>query len=185
MLARQHARGTGVVAADLPLRQLVKQPLPLVIQRLHLRDLAAKIAQVSHPVAGIERQLRIDLLAQPLGERRACSGGRNSDLKITAPNDGRKVEVAKWRVVDCVANDIFLSGFAIDRPVDSGTVRRCDDQKMPGQVAFRDTRVVSIRSRLQQPDRRCADGPQARSPSPSHVPPATIRSSIPQGSPRR
>ena len=116
MLARQHARGAGVVAADLALRQLMKQPLPLLIQRLHLRDLAAKIAQIGQPVADIERQLRVDLFAQPLGERRACSGGRNGDLKIAAPNDRREVEVAKRRIVDRVADDIFLRGLADKRP---------------------------------------------------------------------
>lgn len=76
MLTRQHARGTGIVAADLALRQLVEQPLPLLIQRLHLHNLAAKVAQIGKPVTRVERQLCIDLLAQPLGKRWAGPGGR-------------------------------------------------------------------------------------------------------------
>src|SRR5580704_17205323 len=115
MLTGQHARGTRLVSADLTLSQLVEQPLPLVIQRLHLRDLAAKIAQVGQPVAGVERQLRVDLLAQSLGERGACAGGRDSDLKVPPPYHRRKIKITKPWIIHRVAEDILLSGFFVDR----------------------------------------------------------------------
>ncbi len=84
MLTRQHATRTSIVAADLALRELMQQQLALVVQWLRKCDLAAQIAKIGEPVAGIERKLRVDLLAQPLGERRAGTGGRDGNLEVAA-----------------------------------------------------------------------------------------------------
>src|ERR1700680_4601297 len=108
MLTGEHARRTLLVPADLALSQLMKQPLPLVVQRLHLRNLATKVAQVGQPVAGVERKLRIDLFPQSLGERGARSGGRDSNLKTPPPYHRRKIKIAKRRIIHRIAEDIFL-----------------------------------------------------------------------------
>src|SRR5258705_11820189 len=99
MLTRQQARWAPLVAADLALSQLMKQPLPFIIQRLRLRHLTPEIAQVGQPVAGVERQLRIDLFAQSLGERWTRSGRRDSDLKIPPPHNRRKIKITERRII--------------------------------------------------------------------------------------
>ena len=61
----QRARGAGVVAADLSAGELVEQLLAGFVQGLELEHFAAEVAEFGEPVAGIEREQRVDLLAQP------------------------------------------------------------------------------------------------------------------------
>ena len=100
-----------------------------------LDDLAAEVAEVGEPVAGVERELRVDLLAEALGERGAGSGGGDGDLEVAAADDGREVEVAEGRVVDGVAEDVVRLGFGEDGAVDGGDVGGGDDEEVAGEVA--------------------------------------------------
>ena len=42
------------------------------VERLQLEDFAAEVAEFGKPVAGVEREQRVDLLAQALGQRGQC-----------------------------------------------------------------------------------------------------------------
>src|SRR6202043_3741691 len=79
VLAGEDAGGALVEAADLALGELVEEQLALLVERLHLDDLAAEVAEVGEPVAGVERELGVDLLPQLLGESGAGAGGGDGD----------------------------------------------------------------------------------------------------------
>jgi hypothetical protein len=52
--------------------RVVEQLLAGLVQGLQLEDFAAQVAELGEPVAGVERQQGVDLLAQALGERGAA-----------------------------------------------------------------------------------------------------------------
>ena len=156
VFAGQQARGALVVAADFALGELVKQPLALIVERLGSHDFTAQIAKVGEPFACIERKLRVDVLADLLGEGRTGAGGRDGDLKVAAPNDGREVEVAEGWVVDGVAEDALFCRFLKDGTVDGGHIGRSNDKEASRQVALSIGALDGIESRLRQRDFGCA-----------------------------
>src|ERR1700736_240794 len=106
VFAREGAGGALVEAADLAGGELVKEKLAGLVEGLGSDHLAAEVAEVGQPIAGVERELGVDLFAQALGERRAGSSGGDGNLQITATDNGREVEVAVRWVVDGVADDV-------------------------------------------------------------------------------
>src|SRR5258708_766742 len=91
VLAGEHAGGALVEAADLATGELVEEELALVVEGLGCDNLAAEIAEVGEPVAGVEGELGVDLLTQALGEGGAGAGGGDGDLEIAAADDGGEV----------------------------------------------------------------------------------------------
>ena len=132
MLASEGARWAAVVAADLAEGELVEEELTLFVEGLHLGDLAAEVAKVGEPVAGIERKLSVDLLPEALGEGGGGSACGDGDLQVAAPDDGRKVKVAEGRIVDGVADDVLRDGFKVDGAVDGSDVGCRDHQEDSG-----------------------------------------------------
>ncbi len=130
MLAGEDAGGALVEAADLALSELVEQQLALLVEGLGGDDLAAEIAEVGEPVAGVEGELGVDLLAQTLGECGAGAGGGDGDLEIAATDDGGEVEVAEGWVVDGVAEDIVGDGLVVDGAVDGRIVGGGHDEEV-------------------------------------------------------
>ena len=59
-------------------------------------------------------ELLFEFFAEALGERGAFAVGGNGDLEIAALDDRAVVEVAVIDVVDGVAEDVALVGFAIN-----------------------------------------------------------------------
>jgi len=116
------AGGALIVAADVTLGKLVKEPLALFVEGLGSYDLAAEIAEVGEPVTSVERELGVDLFAKALGQGRAGSGGGDGDLEISTADDGREVEVAEGWIVYCVADDVFCGGFVKDRAINGRDV---------------------------------------------------------------
>ena len=55
-----------VIATDLALCELMQQQLARFADGFYCRDLAAQAAKLLQPLACVERQLCVDLLAQPL-----------------------------------------------------------------------------------------------------------------------
>jgi len=60
------ARRACVVAADIAAGKLVEELVAGVVEGLHLKDFAAEIAELGEPVASVEREGGIDLVAQAL-----------------------------------------------------------------------------------------------------------------------
>ena len=168
MLPGDGAGGAGVVAADLAAGELVEQLLACVVQRLHLQHFAAKVAELGEPVAGVEREQGVDLLAQALGERGACAGGGDGDLQIAPADDGREVEVAEGRVVDGVDQDARGFGFGEDGAIDGGDVGRGDgeevarrDRRWRTRAGARSISPASASSAMRGAGVRCDDGDAA------------------------
>ena len=132
VLAGEDAGGALVEAADLAAGELVEEQLALVVEGLGGDDLAAEIAEVGEPVAGVEGELGVDLLAQALGEGGAGAGGGDGDLEVAAADDGGEVEVAEGWVVDGVAEDVGGDGLVVDGAVDGGVVGGGDDEEVVG-----------------------------------------------------
>ena len=132
VLAGEDAGGALVEAADLALGELVEEELALVVEGLGGDDLAAEIAEVGEPVAGVEGELGVDLLAELLGEGGAGAGGGDGDLEVAAADDGGEVEVAEGWVVDGVAEDVGGDGLVVDGAVDGGVVGGGDDEEVVG-----------------------------------------------------
>jgi hypothetical protein len=78
--AGELARGACVVAADIAAGKLVEELVAGVVEGLGLEDFAAEIAEFGEPVASVEREGGVDLLAQALGEGGRMAGGRDGDL---------------------------------------------------------------------------------------------------------
>jgi len=136
VFACQKTRRALVVAADLALGQFVQDEAALFVERFGSDDLAAQVAEVGEPVTEVERQLLVEVLAKLLGQRVLVAGGGEFDLQVSAADDGGKVEVAEWRVVDGVAEDPGCGGLREDCAVDCGIVRRGDDEEGPGEVTL-------------------------------------------------
>ena len=125
-----------IVTADVALGELVEEPLALFVERLSGYNLAAEIAEVGEPVAGVERELGIDLFAQPLSESGAGTGGGDGDLEISATDDGREVEVAEGWIVDGIADDVFCGGLVKDRAINCRDIGGGDDEKVSCEITF-------------------------------------------------
>src|SRR5580698_5505269 len=69
------------------------------------------------PLLIFPAEFGFEFLADALRQRRAESGGRDRNLQRAPPHDGGKVEVAAWRLVDCVAQDAAAIGLAEDQLV--------------------------------------------------------------------
>ena len=130
------ARGAGVIAADVALGQLVKEEFAFLVEGFGGNDLTAKVAEVGEPVAEVQGELGVDLLAQALGEGGGCAGGGDGYLEVAAADDGREVEVAEGWVVDGVAEDVGGLGFCEDGAVDGGVVGCGDDEEVASEVAW-------------------------------------------------
>ena len=87
MGAGELARGACVVAADIAAGKLVEELVAGLVEGLGLEDFAAEIAELGEPVASIEREGGVDLLAQALGERGAFATGGDGDLEVAATDD--------------------------------------------------------------------------------------------------
>jgi len=135
MLPGENAAWTTVIAAYVAAGELVEEFLAGVVEGFELQDFAAEIAEFGEPVAGIEREEGVNLLAQALGERGAVTGGGDGDLKVAATDHGREVEVAEGWVVDGVDQDAGGFGFGEDGTVDGGDVGGCDDEELVGEVS--------------------------------------------------
>jgi hypothetical protein len=135
VLAGEGAGGALVVAADLALGELVEEPLALVVEGLGGYDLAAEVTEVGEPIAEVEGELGVELLAEALGEGWAGSGGGDGDLEVSAADYGGEVEVAEGRVVDGVAEDVALGGFVEDGPVDCRVVGGGDYEEVSREVS--------------------------------------------------
>ena len=135
MATGEGARGAGVVAADFAAGELVEEFLARVVERFELEDFAAEAAEFGEPVAGVEREQGVDLLAEALGERGAVAGGGDGDLEVAAADDGREVEVAEGRIVDGVDEDAGGFGFGKDGAVGGGDVGCGDGEELPGEIA--------------------------------------------------
>jgi hypothetical protein len=98
-----------------------------IVQRFELEDFAAQVAEFGEPVAGVEGEDGVDLLAQALGEGWRVASGRDGDLQVAAADYGRKVEVAEGRIVDRVDEDAGGFGFGEDGAIDGGNVGCGDD----------------------------------------------------------
>jgi hypothetical protein len=59
---------------------LVEELVAGVVEGLGLEDFAAEIAEFGEPVASVEREGGIDLLAQALGEGGALAAGGDGEL---------------------------------------------------------------------------------------------------------
>ena len=125
-----------VVAADFALGEFVEEQAAGFVEGLGGDDLAAEIAEVGEPVAEVEGELGVDLLAEALGEGRAGSGGGDGDLQVSAADYGREVEVAEGWVVDGVAEDTFFGGFVEDGAVDGGDVGGGYDEEVSCEIAL-------------------------------------------------
>jgi hypothetical protein len=125
-----------IVTTDVALGELVKEPLALFVEGFSRNDFATEIAEVGEPVTGIERELRVDLFAEALGQGWAGSRGRDGDLEVSAANDGGEIEVAEGWVVNCVADNVFCSGFVKDGSVDSGNIGSGYDEEVSSKIAF-------------------------------------------------
>jgi hypothetical protein len=135
VLAGEGTGGALIVAADFALGELVEEPFALVVEGLGGYDLAAQVAEVGEPVAEVEGELGVELLAEALGEGWAGSGGGDGDLQVSAADYGGEVEVAEGRVIDGVAEDVALGGFVGDGAVDCWVVGGGDYEKISGEVA--------------------------------------------------
>jgi len=135
VFAGHDSRGAQVVAADFALGELVEEPLAFFVERFGRYNLAAQVAEIVEPVAGVEGELSVDVFADLLSEGRAGSGGRDGDLEVTATDDRREVEVAEGRVVDGVAEDVLFRSFVVDGAVDGGDVGGGYDEELAGEVA--------------------------------------------------
>src|ERR1700757_2147113 len=91
-------------------------------------------AEVVKPGGVFGSELLFQILAQALGERRAFAVGGDGDLQVAALDNGAVVEVAVLDVVDAVAEDLALAGFAEDGSVDVGEKGGGDDQEFPVKV---------------------------------------------------
>jgi hypothetical protein len=132
VLAGEDAGGALVEAADLAAGELVEEELAFVVEGLGGDDLAAEIAEVGEPVAGVEGELGVDLFAQALREGGAGACGGDGDLKVAATDDGGELEVAEGWVVDGVAEDVGGDGLVVDGAVDGGVVGGGDDEEEVG-----------------------------------------------------
>jgi hypothetical protein len=103
MLPRKQTGGALIIGADLALCQFMQQKPARFVQGLGSNDLATQIAKIDQPLAKVQRQLLVQLFPELLGERRRVPGGRDCDLQVPAADDGREVEVAEGRIVDCIA----------------------------------------------------------------------------------
>jgi len=104
------------------MRQLMQQELSLLACGKSSEHFAAKLSNALKPGTEISRKLRVNLLPQSLGERRAFAGSRDGDLQIATAYDRSEVEVAVRRIIDGVAQDIALDSCLIDRSVDGSIV---------------------------------------------------------------
>jgi hypothetical protein len=111
-----------VVAADLAGGELMEDEATGLVEGLGGDYFAAQIAEVFEPVAGVEWELSVDLLAKALSEGGRGSGGGDRDLEIAAADDGGEVEVAEGRVVDRVAEDVVGCGLLEDGVIYGGEV---------------------------------------------------------------
>ncbi len=68
----------------------MKQQFSRLADRLDSGNLAPETAKLHQPFTGVERKLRVDLLAQTLRQRGTFAGGRDGYLQFAAANDGRE-----------------------------------------------------------------------------------------------
>ena len=129
------AGGALIVAADLALGELVEEQAAGFVEGLGGDDFAAEVAEVGEPVAGVERELGVDLFAEALGEGGRVSGGGDGDLEVAAADDGREVEVAEGWVVDGVAEDVVGGGSSKTARLTAGTLVAATTRKCSGEVA--------------------------------------------------
>ena len=122
MPAGEGAGGAGFVGADVAAGEGMEQLFAGVVEGFELEDLAAEIAELGEPVAGVQGEYGVDLLSEALGESGGVAGGGNGNLEVSAADDGGEVEVAEGRVVDGVDQDAGGFGFGEDGPVDGGVV---------------------------------------------------------------
>ncbi len=123
MAAGEGAGGAGVVGADFAGGEGVEELFAGVVEGFELEDLAAEVAELGEPVAGVEGEELVDLFAETLGEGGGVAGGGDGDLEVAAADDGGEVEVAEGRVVDGVDQDAGGLGFGEDCAVDGGRCR--------------------------------------------------------------
>jgi hypothetical protein len=117
------------------LGQLVQKEAPRFVEGLGGNYLATKIAKICQPVAEVQRELLVQLALKLLGKRRRVSSGGDSDLKFTATDDRREVEVAERRVIHGITENSICGGLSKNGPVNCGIVGGGDDQKGSGKVA--------------------------------------------------
>ena len=86
-------------------------------------------AQPFEPVLVFGAELLFEFFAEALGESGAFAIGGDGDLKIAALDDGAVVKVAVIDVVDGVAKDAALVGFAIDLGVEIAERGGGDDEE--------------------------------------------------------
>ena len=79
-------------------------------------------------------QLRVDLAAQALRQRRTLARRRNSNLQIAPLHDRSEKEVAQGRIVGGVAQDRAARGFFKDGPIDLAIVGGGNDEIATGSV---------------------------------------------------
>jgi len=132
----EQSRRALVIAADLSLRELVKNEAASLVERFGSDDLAAELPEISEPVAEVERELLVEILAELLREGRRVSRGRDRDLEVSSPNDGGEVEVTEGRIVDSVAEHPGRCGLGEDGAIDSRVVGRSDDEEGTREVAL-------------------------------------------------
>src|SRR6516164_2976342 len=110
-----------------------KQP-PLLAARMRPEHLAPQAANCFQPTAKVLRQLLVDLLAQPLRQRRALTRRRNGDLQLAPAHHRAKEEIAVRNVIHAVAENAPCPRFAIYGRVYLWNIRRCDYDEVPVQI---------------------------------------------------
>ena len=77
-------------------------------------------AEFFHPARVPRTELPLKFLAQAVGKFGTVPSGRDGDLEVPTPDDGRVKEVAVLRVVDGVAQNAASAGLLGDALVDGG-----------------------------------------------------------------
>jgi len=113
----------------------VKQPFARIIERLGCDDFTTQIAEVGEPFSCVKRKLCVDVFSYLLSESRTGTRSGDGDLKVPSPNDGRKIKIAKRRIVYSVAEDALCGRLRKDSAIDGRHIGSRYDEKAAGQVA--------------------------------------------------
>src|ERR1035441_3856799 len=92
---------------------------------MYFEDLAAQLTEAFKPRAEVFGQLFVNFAAQVLSHGRTLSCSGDGDLKVAAADNGTKIEIRVWNVVDAIAKDASFDRSPINQSVNLRRIGGC------------------------------------------------------------